>query len=104
VHASVKQSPTMAEALADMAYGLMRFRRELVDPSLHDVSLAVVQCAPLFNLNSDVDAVQVEEAAIRLLLDRNKWGDNVVPLPRRGTDVASTRYCPAGTQRGKHHG
>lgn len=71
------------DALASIAYLTLAARGQHIDPSLHDITCAVVQAAPLLDLNGTLEGVGTEIEAIRRVCERHDWQDKkVVVLPR----------------------
>lgn len=44
-----------ADALASIAYLSLAARGKHTDPTLHDITVAIVQAAPLLDLNGDLE-------------------------------------------------
>lgn len=71
-----------ADALASIAYLALAARGKHCDPTLHDISVAVVQAAPLLELNGDVEGVGTEVEAISRLCERHNWRKQKVVVLR----------------------
>lgn len=69
---------TRAEALANIATDVLIGRGQALVPSLHEISRAVVESAPLLHLNGDEHAVEIEDAAVKIVCERHKWTDTRV--------------------------
>jgi len=72
------------EALASIAYLALAAKGKHCDPTLHDISVAVVQAAPLLDLSADPDGVGTEVEAISRLCERHGWQTQKVVVLRRG--------------------
>lgn len=74
-----------ADALAKVALKSLEIGIRLTaqDPTLHDIARAVVDHAPLFDLNGEPEAIDIEIEAIRQVCTRCNWhGANIIVLPR----------------------
>lgn len=81
-----------ADALASIAYLSLAARGKHTDPTLHDITVAIVQAAPLLDLNGDLEGVTTEIEAVRMVCERHDWRDKkVVILPDRNSPKRNWR-------------
>jgi hypothetical protein len=66
------------DALASIAYLTLAANGKACDPTLHDIASAVVQAAPLLNLSTDPEGVDMEIDAISWMCERHNWKDKKV--------------------------
>lgn len=71
---------TRTDALATIAYILLSTRGQTDNPTLHEITLAVVQAAPLLDITIDPDAANIQLAAADKLIRRHKWDVGKVVL------------------------
>lgn len=81
-----KPTPPMnrTDALATIAFCLLSTRGQTDNPTMHDITLAVVQASPLLDITMDAHAARIQLAAADKLIRRHKWkiGDVVLLTPR----------------------
>lgn len=85
------------DALATIAYCLLSVRGQTVNPTLHEITLAVVQSAPLLDINSDPHATRIELAAADQLIRRHKWDIGKVVLLKSSMSGGRRRRQPETT-------
>lgn len=74
------------DALAKVALKSLEIGMRLTgqNPTLHDITCAVVNAAPLFDLNTEPEAIEIEIEVVRRVCERHNWhGIDVIVLPRR---------------------
>lgn len=83
-HMRRKLSPPMnrTDALATIAYCVLSTRGQTTNPTLHDITLAVVQASPLLDITIDSQAARIQLAAADQLIRRHKWKIGSVVLLR----------------------
>lgn len=91
------------DALATIAYCLLSVRGQTVNPTLHEITLAVVQSAPLLDITTDPKAANIQLSAADKLIRRHKWDIGKVVLlkssmtgSRRRRQPETTTAHPAG--------
>lgn len=87
-----------ASTLATIAFFVLDARGLSTDPTLHDIALAVVQAAPLLNLTYEINAPEIEIAAILELAQRHGWlrpSERQHPAGLRGQGVEGLIECDA---------
>lgn len=67
-----------ADVLASVAFLALVARGKACQPSLHDIAVAVVQSAPLLDLDPDpAEWVHTEIEATARLCERHNWCDGI---------------------------
>ena len=66
------------QALASIAYISLAARGNHHDPTLHDITCAVVRAAPLLDIVALPEAVDMEIEAIKTMCERHNWQDKKI--------------------------
>ncbi len=75
----VPENPvSKSDALASIAYLTLAANGKHHDPTLHDIAVAVVQAAPLLDLNGSPEGVTTEIEAMKIVCERHHWTDDKV--------------------------